>query len=340
MAPTTRSEAPKKTNRKKVEGPKSTTSSIAKEAAKKPVKNKTRSKHNDRDEKSLPTIDDVRAVLRPEGTTVSDLMKHFEVRSQDRAEMTRLLASANQDTAATTTGSRSVGNSLSSPKDGLFSAGFRPFFDDIYQQNPAEAQFGRRGTLFPTSPGNATSAVQHTSPRRSIFERAHSLSGASPRRPAPAFEDSHEASPRRSDFGRMASVSVTPAERTAWELHDSSQRKSIFDGKLPSTTNSPRTPRTPQSPFAPNKSQPAKITVSAATKQDADSVLARQQLVRESLFELRDIITNLNWKVQQFEALVDKAEKDVIWDTASFNDEDLVQGGVKAGKRLRFGPEA
>lgn len=102
------------------------------------------------------------------------------------------------------------------------------------------------------------------------------------------------------------------------------------------------TPSTPRSPFASVSRQPAKITVSASTKQEAEGVLARQQLVRESLFELRGFLTNLNWKVQQFEALVDKAEKDVEWDTAAAEstadgqDQDQEQGGAKSGKRLRF----
>jgi hypothetical protein len=73
--------------------------------------------------------------------------------------------------------------------------------------------------------------------------------------------------------------------------------------------------------------------VSASTKQEADGVLARQQLVRESLFELRGILTNLNWKVQQFEALVDRAEKDVVWDTAA---DDQIPTDAKSGKKLRF----
>lgn len=107
--------------------------------------------------------------------------------------------------------------------------------------------------------------------------------------------------------------------------------------RLPKT---PGTPLAPRSPFASGISQPAKITVSASTKQEAEGVLARQQLVRESLFELREILTNLNWKVQQFEALADKAEKDVIWDTVSadgnLGQSDQNQQGPESKKRLRF----
>lgn len=195
--------------------------------------------------------------------------------------------------------------------------------------------FGKLPSISAASP--SARAAYLASPRNSVFGGELPLnSGISPGRVDSATEALYEPSPRRSDFGRMASVGASsPARPTSsGGLQSAGPRKSIFGGSVPSAVYSPRTPKSPRSPFASKHTQPAKITVSASTKQEADGVLARQQLVRESLFELRGIITNLNWKVQQFEALVDRAEKDVVWDTASV--EEIDRGGPRSGKRLRF----
>lgn len=289
-------------------------------------------------------------------------MKHFDVQPEDHSNMTKLLASINLPNSNAATASSKTGKESSKEATGLFKPGFRPAFDDLYEKSPAEIKFGRRNTLFPTSPGNVSSPVSSfqyssprrsifggtppasatsplatevriASPRRSIFGRMASVSGGSPGIPDAA--NAQDPSPRRSEFGRMASVGGNSPARSK-PFGQFSPRRSIFD-KAPSMTSSPRipqTPRTPQSPYLSSQSQPAKITVSASTKQEAEGVLARQQLVRESLFELRGIITNLSWKVQQFEALVDKTEKDVIWDTASIVETD--QEGGRSGKKLRF----
>lgn len=363
MAPTTRSAGPKKARREKAEELASRTSSISKGATKRSAKaSKKHVETRKRNGKSLPTVDEIRAAIRPEGTSVGELMKHFDVQPEEHIDMTKLLASINLPNSNAATGSSKTGKESSDEATGLFKPGFRPAFDDLYEKSPAEIKFGRRNTLFPASPGNVSSLVgsfQYSSPRRSIFggtppasatfPLAGDVQTASPRRSIfgrmasvgagsskePDAGNVQDPSPRKSEFGRMASVSgFSPARNKPFGGF--SPRRSIFE-KTPSIASSPRipqAPRTPQSPFLSSQSQPAKITVSASTKQEAEGVVARQQLVRESLFELRGIITNLNWKVQQFEALVDKTEKDVIWDTASIVETD--QEGGRSGKKLRF----
>lgn len=299
---------------------------------------------------SLPTVEDIRAAIRPEGTTIGELMKHFEVRPEVRKDMINLLASIDSLVSASTMSEEYVNDYPLYPQDptGQITPGFRPVFDRRRQLSRAEIAFGRpsvpRHIFSPVSPGRfiaAAGASRPFSPSKSSLKRTWSAI-PSPGKISPTTAGTFPASsPRKSDFGRMASVSVaSPMQKFSVEgsTNTRSPRRSDFWSTTavsgsPRISKTPPTPFTPQSPFMGRSREPAKITVSASTKQEADGVLARQQLVRESLFELRGILTNLNWKVQQFEALVDRAEKDVVWDTAA---DDQIPTDAKSGKKLRF----